>query len=724
LNSSGSSPTAPAQHRDGVAPLRAQLAPAETAPTYRPFLDGLRAVAILGVLVYHLDRDWLPGGFLGVDIFFVLSGYLITMLLLAEQRQTGRIHLPSFWARRIRRLLPALLVMLVVMAVLIDLRGDPLVLGQARGDLLSTLFYFANWHFISTGQSYFAQFVAVSPDRHTWSLAIEEQFYLVWPIVVALILARFRPRTLAVVAATVAVASALWMVVLFDPADPSRAYYGTDSRIFEILIGTLLAIGMAGPLRDRIGRVGRRVAPAALVALVAAFALLADDNGFYYHGGAVLVCLAAAGLLAGLEAGSPIDRLLSVRPMVLIGLVSYGMYLWHFPIITFVNEWFGPTSLPAGAALATGLTLAATAISYVVVERPIRRRGMLFRLKLTPSRLARIVPVASGAVALVIVATTLGAVENPIWDAAGNVNAITIATPGPAAALATAADGSPASPNASAPSAGPAATSIGGPGWTIGAVGDSVMVSMGGALQKEATDRGWRFVSAAEAACPVGYQQLYQTDGTTLASCSNVRTLHQQLLATKPDVILWHDLQSSLARRSPTGALLQPGTKAWETALLAEWTSVLDDFLASGAQVVILLPPLRSQQVAGCGAVADQTRCEIIQSEDTNIRRATNDFFADLNGRAGVYLIEVDSLLCPAGYPCPGYVDGVQVRFPGYDQTHFTAAGAAWFAPQLLDRVMAAIEGRADPGASQSLAPGSSTATGNEAPSAPAGSGG
>ena len=690
---------ATAPQRDGAAPPRGPAVAADGASTYRPFLDGLRAVAILGVLVYHLDRDWLPGGYLGVDVFFVLSGYLITMLLLAEHRQGGRINLPAFWSRRIRRLLPALLVMLVVTAVLIDLSGDPLAQGQARGDLLSTLFYVANWQFISTGQSYFAQFVAVSPDRHTWSLAIEEQFYLVWPLVVALDLARFRTRTLAGVAATVALASALWMIVLFDPADPSRAYFGTDSRIFEILIGTLLAIGLAGPLRDRILGVGRRVASPALVVLIGAFLLLADDNGFYYHGGAVLVCLSAAALVAGLEAGSPVGRLLSVRPMVLIGLASYGMYLWHFPIITFVNQWIGPTSLPGEALIAVSLTLAATLASYVIVETPIRRRGMLFGLKLTPSRLARVVPVASASVALVIVASTVNGVQNPNWDATANATAVTITTPIPAVATPTApartsgpSSGASPSPGVPAsPTALPTATPIGGPGWTVGVVGDSVMVSLSAALQQELARRGWRLVAAAEASCPIGYEQLYLTDGTALKPCSDVRTLHDQLIATKPDVIVWHDLQSSLARRSSTGALLQPGTPGWKSALLAEWNLVLNRFLDGGAQVVVVLPPLRSQQVAGCAGVASPVRCREIQSQDANIRDATREFVAGLNGRSGVHLLEFDSLLCPGGYPCPGLVDGVQLRYPGYDQTHFTTAGAEWFAPRLLDQMLLAL---------------------------------
>jgi peptidoglycan/LPS O-acetylase OafA/YrhL len=691
----------PAESPSATSP--ATVAP-RSAPTYRPFLDGLRAVAVLGVLVYHLNRNWLPGGFLGVDIFFVLSGYLITMLLLTEQRDTGRIHLPAFWARRIRRLLPALLVVLVVMVVLIDIGGDPLAQGQARGDLLSTLFYFANWHFITSGQSYFTQFVAVSPDRHTWSLAIEEQFYLFWPIVVALVLARFRRRTLAAVAATVAVASALWMVVIFDPLDPSRAYYGTDSRIFEILIGALLAIALAGSQKARIAAWGRRLAPVALLAIVAAYLWLADDNTIYYHGGAVLIAVAAATLLAGLEAGSPIDRLLSVRPMVLVGLASYGMYLWHFPIIIFTNQWVGPTTTPTVALLAVALTFAATAISYVVVESPIRRRGLLLGYKLTPARLARVVPIASGAVALVIVVATANGVVATNWnDANSDPTGITIYTPVPTAssALATSTPVATQTQSASSsiaptPSQSPTPEPIGGQGWVVGVVGDSVMVSAVPGLQAEATRRGWLFVSAARRACPVGYEPLYDAYGNPSPyQCGVVRTLHDQLIAAKPNVVIWHDLQSVLDRRSPNGTLLKPGSSAWKTSLFAEWTLVLNRFLAAGARVVIVLPPLRSQQAAGCHGVPMQSRCVDIQTQDTIMREATTEWFASLDGLAGVYLIQVDSLLCPAGYPCPGTVAGVQVRLPGDDQTHFTGAGSTWFAPQLLDLVVATLEGPA-----------------------------
>ena len=690
------------RHAVRVSAAPASGAARRTTPAYRPFLDGLRAVAVLGVLVYHLNRDWLPGGFLGVDIFFVLSGYLITMLLLNEHRETGRISLPTFWARRIRRLLPALLVLLVVMVILIDVGGDPLALGQARGDLLATLFYAANWHFITSGQTYFSQFLAVSPDRHTWSLAIEEQFYLVWPILVAVILARFRTRALGIVAVTVGVASALWMVAIFNPADPSRAYYGTDSRIFQILIGAVLAISLAGPLKARVAIWGRRLAPVALLAIAAAYLLLADDNSIYYHGGAVVVALAAATLIAGLEAGSPIDRLLSLRPLVLVGLASYGMYLWHFPIIIFTNQWLGPTSTPAIALLAVGLTFSVTAISYIVVESPIRRRGLLLGYKLTPARLARVVPLASGAVAVIIVAVTANGVVATNWnDANGDPTGIAIYTPAPTPSDSVA---SPTRLPTFAQTPGPSATvsptdfPIGGPGWTIGVVGDSVMVSAMPGLQAEAAKRGWRLIAAAKRSCPIGYETLYDQGGAPSPNdgqCGIVRTLHDQLLAAKPNVVIWHDLQSALARKSPSGALLNPGTTAWKLSLFEEWSLVLDRFLAVGAKVVIVLPPLRSQQAPGCQGVANQARCQVIQRQDTVIRQATQEWFAGILGQKGVYEIQVDSLLCPHGNPCPGKVAGIDVRLPGYDQTHFTQAGSTWFAPRLFDKVVAALEGPA-----------------------------
>ena len=652
-------------------PLPAAKSRPDDAHAYRPFLDGLRAIAVLGVLIYHLDRAWLPGGYLGVDLFFVLSGYLITSLLVAEHVRTGRIDLPAFWARRVRRLLPALLVVLVVMAVVIQLQGDVFAEGAARGDLLATLFYVANWHFVASGQSYFSQYLSVSPDRHTWSLAVEEQFYLLWPLVVVGILARFPRRTLAVVAAGIALASAVLMAILFDPVDPSRAYYGTDTRIFQILIGALAALILAGPARERVAGVVRWLAWPAFIVVLAFIVGLADDNAGYYHGAAVGFAMAAALLIAGLESGSGLRRVLSLRPLVVIGLISYGLYLWHFPVITFIGQILGPTSSPVLALLAVGLAFGATAASYVLIETPIRRRKTLLGFRLTPRRLVGLVPAASGAVAAVVLASTVSGVSAPDWST-----------------------GTAAAP-ADATLTGPAAGVTGGvrPN-TIGVVGDSVMASALPGLQAEAAARGWTLVAAVAPGCPVALQPLFDNAGKPSpfnARCRRVRTLHDELIAARPDVVIWEDLESVLSRRAPNGTFLPAGSPAWTTDLLAGWTAELDRLLAAGPQVVIVMPPERSQQAVGCRNVPMESRCFDLQRQDAIIRAATTAFWSSLAGRPGVHLVTVDPLLCPKGVPCPTSIEGVTVRISGWDQTHFTVAGAKWFAPRLLDLVVGAL---------------------------------
>src|SRR5436309_2477777 len=250
----------------------ARLAPvndratARGAPTAfdsrRPALDGVRAVAVLAVIGYHVGSR-LPGGFLGVDVFFVLSGYLITTLILRERAARGRIDLARFWARRARRLLPAGL-LLVAACALMTTHNVPVSEFEARrGDMLATVFYYANWHFIAASESYFALFVGRSPLEHTWSLAIEEQFYVLWPLLVMSI-GLLRPgvrASLGLIVAGVA-ASAAWMVAIYDPTNPTRAYIGTDTRAHTLLIGALLAVvlfGRPGLLTsDRARRHGRR----------------------------------------------------------------------------------------------------------------------------------------------------------------------------------------------------------------------------------------------------------------------------------------------------------------------------------------------------------------------------------------------------------------------------------------------------------------------------------
>jgi peptidoglycan/LPS O-acetylase OafA/YrhL len=244
---------------------RAETASATTAVTGRhlPALNGLRGLAVMGVVAYHLQIGWARGGYLGVDLFFVLSGFLITTLLLEEWVGTGRVNLVAFWGRRARRLLPALFLVVLALALYLvcnALFGGPganglIDLSGLRGDALATLLYVNNWHLIFAHQSYFAQFSTPSPLQHTWSLAIEEQFYLVWPPVL-LVLLKYGRRGWRRVGVTLTVAlgvgSSVLMAALFHPGvDPSRIYYGTDTRLFDLMAGATVAFLAAARRQPR-----------------------------------------------------------------------------------------------------------------------------------------------------------------------------------------------------------------------------------------------------------------------------------------------------------------------------------------------------------------------------------------------------------------------------------------------------------------------------------------
>ncbi len=385
--------------------------------SYQPALDGVRAIAVLAVLAFHGGLSWATGGFLGVDVFFVLSGYLITGLLLAERERSGRIALGAFWRRRAARLLPALLLVVAV----VELGGRALLppedAGRLRGDGLGALLYVANWRMASDGNDYFAQTAAPSPLQHTWSLGIEEQFYVVWPLLLVLLLAGRRSggfqwarrwRVLAVCAAGVVLSTVL-LAVLHRSADPAHAYYGTDTRGASLLVGAGLAVLLAGrsqpvvpsprPLRWLLGAT-------ALVAV--AWLLWAGghaDGGdrWLYRGGLLAVAVAVAVVLTHvvlLPDGWP-AWLLSRRPLVLLGLVSYGIYLWHWPVFIAVNAArTGRTGIEL-FALRVLVTLALAALSYVLVERPLRSLGSAGRPRLLAG--AGLAAVAS-AVAVVVLA--------------------------------------------------------------------------------------------------------------------------------------------------------------------------------------------------------------------------------------------------------------------------------------------------------------------------------
>jgi len=345
---------------------------------YRPGLDGIRALAVALVLLYHGGVAWMSGGFLGVDVFFVLSGYLITSLLLAERRATGGIDLGAFWLRRARRLLPAVVVLILVTVTVVAI-GFTADLARARSDALASLFYVQNWHLILADTSYFDAFGRPSPFLHLWSLSIEEQFYVLWPpLLGAGLLALGRARLAAAVAAA-ALVSVTLMALLYTADDPSRVYFGTDTRASALLVGALLAFAWP-PARDgaRTGRGAASVLDAVALLALAALALAAvrahDYDQWLYRGGLVAVAVAAAALVAPVShPASRVGRALGRAPVVWVGRRSYGIYLWHWPVMVFTRPGIDlPWSRALLVPLQIGLTVALAAVSYRWVERPFR----------------------------------------------------------------------------------------------------------------------------------------------------------------------------------------------------------------------------------------------------------------------------------------------------------------------------------------------------------------
>jgi peptidoglycan/LPS O-acetylase OafA/YrhL len=347
-----------------------------------PALDGLRAVAVAAVLLYHADVGSFTGGFLGVDVFFVLSGYLITCVLLDSRRTTGRIGLGRFYLRRARRLLPALLLMLAATCVYVVV-FLPNEAAKLRDDIVSALTYVMNWHLIFQDQPYFDTIGRAPFLQHLWSLAVEEQFYLVWPVLLGagLIVFRNQRERLAIAIVALAGVSALLMAVLYEPgSDPMRVYYGTDTHSSGLLIGAALAIlwppwrlstktGTWAPVAlDAAGIVG-------LAVLVSCFASVSEFDAGLYRGGYVAIAIVTAVVVAAIvhPAARFSSSVLALAPLRWIGQRSYGIYLWHWPVFLVTRPGLDVPlrGLPL-FGLRVAITVGIAAVSYRFVEMPIR----------------------------------------------------------------------------------------------------------------------------------------------------------------------------------------------------------------------------------------------------------------------------------------------------------------------------------------------------------------
>ena len=377
---------------------------------YLPGLDGLRAIAVVGVMIYHAHHDWLPGGYLGVEVFFVISGYLITLLLIGEHERTGHVDLRQFWTRRFRRLLPALYVMMTLVAVYIA-AFYAVAREQTRGDFTGGIFYISNWYQIFVGQGYGAS-EAFVPLRHLWSLAVEEQFYLIWPLVMMVVLRRARGRLPEVGAKLIAASVLIAIVVawLYVPGSVATScggeftrgtwtvfgrciavndmlYLGSFSRAGGLMLGAGFAMLwrpvaiMRGPLRDK----GRRLDVLAALGLAALvlfmFTMYLQDGGVYnpwlYRGGFFFTGVATLMLIAAAtHQGAGTGNLLGNKVMLWIGTRSYGLYLYHWPVYQFIRKQANIQLSVAQVVLAMAIALPITEASYRVIETPIRKGGV------------------------------------------------------------------------------------------------------------------------------------------------------------------------------------------------------------------------------------------------------------------------------------------------------------------------------------------------------------
>ena len=685
---------------------------------YLPALDGVRAFAVLAVMAYHGGVGGFPGGFLGVDSFFVLSGFLITTLLTREWAETGGIRLGSFWARRARRLLPALLLVMLFVAAYAYFFAPPGTGPGIRTDSFFTLAYSANWHFIASGANYFSASGPVSPLTHTWSLAVEEQFYLVWPLVVVgvMLLAGRRTvrglRILLLFSVAGTLASALEMALLWDGTNQTRLYYGTDTHAQCILVGASLAILLSlaaharrsrGPLPRLRRRRGGDPAWAATTAWsksaltvtgvvgVAATALLwtqVDGQQWWlYHGGFLLAALATAGvLLSGVCAqGAIVARLLALRPLRYTGRISYGLYLWHFPLFVWLDHARTGLSGWSLFGFRVVVTFLVASASYRLVERPIRERSFLSgwrTLVLAPASIA-----AVGAA--LVVATPSIASSNMIASSPPPP-----ASPTQAPATATSANG--ASGNGASGSPGTA------PSVPVLLVGDSMAETLGNGVGGPVGQYfGLDVINAGVPNCSlaIGTFEVQNFPPNPGAPSCDPGSGAPLWPAQWADLVAQHNPAVSvvLARldivdRLYDGTWTHIGEPDYDGYLLDQIRLAVKTLTANGGKVVLLSSPYydTGEQPNGTPWPEDDpTRVDLYNSMLRTVAQ---------EDPGNVFVVDLNKIADPSGQ-YQADVDGVQIRYT--DGIHWTFQGDCWLAARLLPQIAAvARDGSLPPPAS------------------------
>jgi peptidoglycan/LPS O-acetylase OafA/YrhL len=619
--------------------------PLRTSGSHQPrphiaALDGLRGLAVIAVLFFHAGK--LQGGFLGVDLFFALSGFLITSLLLAEVDTTGRVGLVAFWGRRFRRLLPAVLLLLVVVTVITTIVASVPERAATLDDGPWAQAYVANWHAIAGHRDYWASFELPRMFGHLWSLAIEEQFYLVWPIIVGLIAWRSRRVHRGIIIfCVVASLVSLWrMIALFNPGDPTRVYIGTDTRASSLLLGALFA---AAPLRAGTDRAASRLGAffsSAAVVVAAAIGLswfLVDgpSSKWLFHGGLFAHSLLSALLVAACAARpeAAVSRWIGWGPLRVTGVLSYSLYLWHWPIYALLTPQRAHTSGWSLLALRIAVSFAAAALSKILVEDPVRFRAAWARGRKGVATLAGV---------SVAVAAFWVLMPHPVTaPAVFSLDQFTSTTVAPT----TVAPASTAAPATSVATTLPASTTTStllAPTHRVLMVGDSI-----------AFDE-WPAVASSMYAGKIAISS-YVSPGAGLLDTKYDSTtfIDRSVVDFKPDLVLYQ------------GSLWDFGTVAEQRAAYERFAEVV---LAQGARLALItIPPIRAdQQIEGLSTLTTVMN-EVADAHPGRVMVFNTDqiwgpvFIQDANG------------------------DKVPERKP--DGVHVCPSGAAMYAIWLMDQL-------------------------------------
>ena len=633
-----------------------------------PALDGVRAVAVLVVMAFHVRTPHFSAGYLGVDAFFVLSGFLITGLLLRDVSVYGHIRLGNFWSRRVRRLLPAVLVMVTAIVTWGAFFAPNSQRDALRTDVIATLLNAANWRFISSS-SYFTSDEVTSPLEHTWSLAVEEQFYVLWPLLImlaVLVLRRLSARKgsqagpsvvriVAVLSATRIAISVGLLAWFYDPAAPERAYMGTDARAFEPLLGAFLACLATS---ERFRAVARRYAGTAIILGLSGLALgvqLLGAGGAtgtaptYYRGGAFAVSVACGLMVLGAAHGradNPIVRSLGNPLSAWLGRISYGVYLWHWPFALWLLRPDGAFSARRAVAVVV-LSVAAAAASFYLVEQRVQSRRVARWL--TPRRLIWVLPL----VLALGVGTASAAVQAP-------------------------------------------APIPGSTHQRVLVVGDSVPLRLFPAFEEAAGLRGWQAQSAARGSCPAIGVTVTNSAGALLTpkiDCGDlIPALQTQGIKDfAPTVVVAWSRYESADRLSADGKHLVAGTTSFWEAQRRSLRTTVDRLAEGGARVVFVKTDRPGQgMTTRCTPASCPPTLRRLVSED-GLRVTWNkilDQEAARNPRLSVITIE-DVYCKDAAEPCNDRLgDGTFARPDG---SHFSKEYMPVVATALAERIATAL---------------------------------